>query len=91
MKNVICLAAIGLATGMLAVSSWAQSNPSSEGGPSAPAQSKHPHERDCSKAPNPERCAKRQAAFAACKDKAAGPDRRACLREQLGDGAPEER
>lgn len=39
---------------------------------------------DCSKAPDPKVCEDRQKAREACKEKAVGPDRGACVKDQLG-------
>lgn len=55
------------------------------GGMAAPAGKRGP--RDCVQAPNPEQCKARQEArqkaAEACKDKAAGPDRRQCMRDSM--------
>lgn len=44
----------------------------------------HTPAKDCSKALHPERCALMQKAHEACRDKAPGPDMRACMRAQIG-------
>jgi hypothetical protein len=38
---------------------------------------------DCSKATHPKRCEAFKVAFAACKDKPAGPERRACIKANM--------
>jgi hypothetical protein len=38
---------------------------------------------DCSKAAHPKRCEAFKAAFAACKDKPAGPERHACIKANM--------
>jgi hypothetical protein len=71
---------------LLAAAAHAQTPPAG-GAPQGP----RPRAQDCSQAPNPEQCEARrralreafQAAREACKDVAAGPERRACMSKNL--------
>jgi hypothetical protein len=67
--------AVCLVAGAVSFSALAQAPAQAEAQPKG--------QRDCSKAPHPDHCAAMQKAFAACKDKAAGEERRSCMKANM--------